>query len=130
MHMVETGDLLPQLWHGSWCVPTPANTQVIKDDGCRVRAIERVKMNPCHIIFNKIVTLLQCVLDADMPDHFGIVLASLQRTEQLRGKPCAASQRGHAFESTYGGDRHDAGDNRNVNTCQGTTLPEIDEIPV
>ena len=67
----------PRLGRESSCVPVPANPQVIKDYACSIRPIERVKMNTCNIIFKKIMTLLQRVLDADIPDHFGIVLASL-----------------------------------------------------
>ena len=58
-------------------VPMPRNTEAIEDYARSVRLVERIEMNTRNIIFKKIMTLLQRVLDADMPDHFGIVLASL-----------------------------------------------------
>ena len=66
-----------QLERGRGDVSMPANAEVIEDYARSVRPIERVKMNTCNIIFKKIATLLQCVLNADVPNHFGIILARL-----------------------------------------------------
>jgi hypothetical protein len=59
------------------CVPIPGNAEVIEDYARSVRPVERVKVNARNIIFKKIATLLQRVLDTDAPDHFGITLARL-----------------------------------------------------
>jgi len=77
MYGVKTGVVLLQLERGAGGILLPANAEVIEDYARGVRPIERVKMNTCNIIFKKIATLLQCVLNADVPDHFGIILARL-----------------------------------------------------
>ena len=42
-----------------------------------VRPVERVEMNTGDFISHKIMTLLQRVLNANGPEHLGIVLARL-----------------------------------------------------
>lgn len=69
--------VLLQLEAGSVCAPMLGNAEAIEDYTCSVRSVERVKMNTRNIIFKKIATLLQRVLDTDAPDHFGIILARL-----------------------------------------------------
>jgi hypothetical protein len=49
----------------------------MEDYARSVRPVERVEMNTRNIIFNKIATLLQSILDTDAPDHYGIILPRL-----------------------------------------------------
>jgi len=58
-------------------VPMPRNTEAIEDYARSVRPVERIEMNTRNIIFKKIPTLLQSVLDTDTPDHCGIILPRL-----------------------------------------------------
>ena len=58
-------------------VPMPGNAEAIEDYARSVRAVERVEMNTRNIIFKKIPTLLQSVLDTDTPDHCEIILPRL-----------------------------------------------------
>ena len=58
-------------------VPMPGDAETIEDYARSVRPVERVKVNTRNIIFKKIATLLQSVLDTDAPDHCGIILPGL-----------------------------------------------------
>ena len=58
-------------------VPMPGNAEAIEDYARSVRPVERVEMNTRNIIFKKIATLLQSVLDTDAPDRCGIILPRL-----------------------------------------------------
>ena len=53
------------------------NAEAIENHPGSVRPVERVEMNTGNFIFKKILALLQCVLDANAPDHLRIILASL-----------------------------------------------------
>ena len=58
-------------------VPTTHNPEAVGDYPRGVRAVKRVEVNTGDATFQKIVTLLQGVLNADAPDHFRIALATL-----------------------------------------------------
>src|SRR5206468_12579747 len=104
--------------------------EAVKNYPRGVGAIERVKVNAGHVVIQEIVTLFQGEVNADAPDHFRIVLASLKSTQKLGREARAAGELGDAFESVHGGNRHDASDNRNVNVGEGTTFAEIEEVAI
>ena len=87
-------------------------------------------MNAGHVVIQKIVTLFQGEVNADAPDHFRIVFASLKSTQKLGREACAPSQLRDALEPAHGGNRHDAGDNGNMNVGKGTTFAEIEEVAI
>src|SRR6266480_793695 len=92
--------------------PPTRNTKTVKNHSCRVRSIECIKV------------------DAHPPDAYTIVLASLQSAQKLGREACATGQFRDAFESAYGGNRHDPGDNGNVNSGKRTTFAEIEEVAI
>ena len=59
------------------CVPATRNTEAVKNYPRGVGAIECVEVNAGYVVIQKIVTLFQGEVNADAPDHFRIVLASL-----------------------------------------------------
>jgi hypothetical protein len=58
-------------------VPLTRNTEAIENHPGRGRPVKRVEMNTGNTIIHKITALLQRVLNANAPDHLGIILASL-----------------------------------------------------
>ena len=109
------------------CVPATRNTEAVKNYPRGVRAIECVEVNAGNVVIQKIVTLFQGEVNTDAADHFRIVLASLQSAQKLGRETRAARQLGDAFESAHGGNRHDAGDNRDVDAGERTTFAEIEK---
>jgi hypothetical protein len=71
---------LLQLNARSLQIPMTRNTQAVENHPRSVRPVERVEMNTGNIISHKIMALFQCVLNACVPDHLGIILARLQST--------------------------------------------------
>ena len=59
------------------CVPATRNTEAVKNYPRGVGAIEGVEVNAGYVVIQKIVTLFQGEVNADAPDHFRVVLASL-----------------------------------------------------
>ena len=59
------------------CVPPTRNAEAVKNYPRGVGAIEGVEVNAGYVVIQKIVTLFQGEVNADAPDHFRIVLASL-----------------------------------------------------
>jgi hypothetical protein len=53
------------------------NAETVEDHSSSVGLVERVEMNSGNIINDKIMALIQCVLNASAPDHLGIILARL-----------------------------------------------------
>ena len=51
--------------------------EAIKNYTCSIGAVQRVEVNTRDFLIQKIVTLFQCVLNADASDLFGIILAIL-----------------------------------------------------
>src|SRR5262249_29794696 len=45
-------------------------------------------------------------------------------------KACAASQLGYALQAADGGNRHNAGYNRDVNACERAAFPEIEKVAI
>src|SRR5438094_1740376 len=112
------------------CAPPMRNAETVKNHPRGVGSIESVKVNAGHLVIQKIVTLFQGEVNADAPDHFRIVFASLKSTQKLGREARAPGQLSDAFESIHGGNRHDASDNRNVNVGEGTTFAEIEEVAI
>ena len=54
-------------------------------------------MNTRNVAIQKIVALIQCIMNADARDRFGIALATLESAKKFGGKTRAARQLGHAF---------------------------------
>ena len=69
--------VLLQLEAGSVCAPMLGNAQAIEDHTCSVRPVERIEVDTRDIIFEKILTLFQRVLNSCVSDHFGIILATV-----------------------------------------------------
>lgn len=59
-------------------MPMPMNTQAVENHPRSVRAVEGVEMNTGNIISDKIMALLQRVLNSYRPDCLGIILARLE----------------------------------------------------
>ena len=73
------------------------NAEAIKNYPRSVRAIECIEMNTRDVAIQKIVALIQCIMNADARDRFGIALATLESAKKFGGKTRAARQLGHAF---------------------------------
>ena len=112
------------------CVPATRNTEAVKNYPRGVGTIEGVEVNAGYVVIQKIVTLFQGEVNADAPDHFRIVFATLESTQKLGRKACATGQIRDAFESAHGGNRHDARDNGNMNVGEGTTFAEIEKVAI
>src|SRR6266576_6772210 len=112
------------------CGSSTRNAEAVKNYPRGVGAIECVEVNAGYVVIQKIVTLFQGEVNADAPDHFRIVFASLKSTQKLGREARAPGQLRDAFESVHGGNRHDASDNRNVNVGEGTTFAEIEEVAI
>src|SRR5262249_20350458 len=106
------------------------NTEAVKNYPGSVRAVKCIKVNTRNVVIQKILALFQRVLNADAPDHLGIVLATLQSAEKPGREAGAARQLGHAFASANRGNRHDSSNNRDVNLAQSTPLAEIEEVVI
>src|SRR5438477_10417081 len=76
-------NLVARLNRRNLCAPPTRNAETVKNYPRGVGAIERVKVNACHVVIQKIVTLFQGEVNADAPDHFRIVLAPLKSTQKL-----------------------------------------------
>src|SRR5438094_8120923 len=112
------------------CGSPTRNAKTIKNYSRGVGAIERVKVNAGHVIIQKIVTLFQGEVNADAPDHFRIAFASLKSTQKLGWKARPPSQLRDAFESVHGSNRHDAGDNGDMNVGERTAFAEIEKVAI
>ena len=123
-------NLVARLSGWGLCASPTRNAETVKNHPRRIGSIECVKVNAGHVVIQKIVTLFQGEVNADAPDPFRIVFASLKSAHKLRREACAASQFRDAFESADGGNRHDPGDNGNVDSSECTTFAEIEEIAV
>ena len=87
-------------------------------------------MNAGNVVIQEIVTLFQGEVNADAADHFTIVFAALQSAQKFGRETRAAGELGDAFESAHRGDRHDAGDDRDVNAGERATFAEIEEVAI
>ena len=114
---------------GVWAAP-PRDAETVENYPRSIRAIERVEMNAGNVVIQKIVTLFQGEVNTNAADHFGIVSASLQSAQKLGRETRAAGQLGDAFEAIHGRNRHDAGDNGDMNVGKGTTFAEIEEVAI
>ena len=123
-------NLVARLNGSGLCAPPTRNAETVKNYPRGVGAIERVKVNACHVVIQKIVTLFQGEVNADAPDHFRIVLASLKSTQKLGWEARAPGQLRDAFESVHGGNRHDARDNGDMNVDESTTFAEIEKVAI
>jgi hypothetical protein len=112
------------------CAPPTRNAETVKNYPRGVGAIERVKVNACDVVVQKIVTLFQGEVDADASDHFRIVFASLKSAQKLGREARALGQLGDAVESVHGGNRHDARDNGDMNVGERTTFAEIEKVAI
>jgi hypothetical protein len=53
------------------------NAEAVENHPGSIRLVERIEMDTGNIISHKIMALLKCVLNANAPNHLGIVLARL-----------------------------------------------------
>ena len=70
-------NLVARLNRRGLCAPPTRNTETVKNYPRGVGAIECVKMNTGNTVIQEIVTLLQRKVNADAPDYFRIIFASL-----------------------------------------------------
>src|SRR5437667_12519454 len=84
-------NLVARLNGSGLCAPPTRNAETVKNYPRGVGAIERVKVNACHVVIQKIVTLLQGEMNANAPDPFRIVFASLKSTHKPGRKARAPS---------------------------------------
>ncbi len=92
--------------------------------------IECVEMNAGDFVIQEIGALFGGVVEADATDGFGIVAGTIEGFEEAGGESAAGRQIGHTAHAGGGGDRHDSGDDRDLNAGQIATLPEVVEIVV
>jgi len=69
-------NLIARLDGSGLCAPPTRNAETVKNYPRGVGAIERVKVNACHVVIQKIVTLFQSEVHADAPNAFRIIFAS------------------------------------------------------
>ena len=55
-------------------------TEAVKDRLGGIRAVKSIEMDPGNMICHKVPALIQRVLNAGAPEHFGIILAGPQST--------------------------------------------------
>lgn len=88
-------------------------SQLLDDGPCRRGLVERVEVNAGHSVLEKLSTLRCGVGDADTT-HGGLVVPDFfQFRSQLRGNG-GATHGGKTFNLGQVGDRHDSGDDRNI----------------
>ena len=58
-------------------IPMTRNAEAVENHPGSVRPVERVEMDTGNTTSHEIMALLQRVLDANGPDHLGIILARL-----------------------------------------------------
>src|SRR5438094_1963756 len=114
-------NLVAQLSGRGPCASPTRNTETVKNHPRGIGSIECVKVNAGHVVIQKIVTLFQGEVNADPPDPFRIVFATLESTQKLGREARAPGKLRDAFESAYGGNRHDARDNGDMNVGERTT---------
>ena len=68
---------LLQLNARSLQVAMAGNAEAVKNHPGSGRLIKRIEMDTGNIVSQKIMALLQCVLNANAPNHVGIILARL-----------------------------------------------------
>src|SRR4029453_3442659 len=107
--------------------PPTWNAETVKNHARRIGAIECIKVDAGHIVIQKIVALFQGEVNAAAPAHFRFVFASLKSTQKLGREACATGQLGDAFESAHGRNRHDSGNNGNMDSGERTTFAEIEK---
>ena len=112
------------------CASPTRNAETVKNHPRRIGSIECVKVNAGHVVIQKIVTLFQGEVNADAPDPFRIVFASLKSAHKLRWEACAAGQFRDTFESADGGNRHNTSDNGDVNVMKRTAFTKIEEVAI
>src|SRR5438128_12067698 len=100
------------------------NTEAVKNYPRSVRAVKCIKVNTRNVVIQKIVALFQRVLNADAPDHLGIVLTMLQSAEKRSRDARAARQLGNAFASGNRGNGHDGRNKRDLSLPECTALTE------
>src|SRR3954447_2494180 len=106
------------------------NAEAIEDRPGGVGPVECVEMNTGNVIGDEILALVQRVLNPNLSNHLGIILARLEDTQKLRGKTGAASQISHAFQAADRCNGHDPGDNWDVNARQCAAFPKIEKIAI
>src|SRR3982750_4132558 len=106
------------------------NAEAVEDRPSGVGPIECVEMNTGNVIRDEILALLQRVLNPNLSDHLGMIVARLEDTQKLRGKTGAASQISHAFQPADRCYRHNSGDNWDVNARQCAAFTKIEKIAV
>src|SRR5438093_5221205 len=79
----DLADLVARLNGRNLGAPPRWNAETVKNHSRGVGAIECIKVDASHIVIQKIVALLQGEVNADAPDHFRIVFASLKSTQKL-----------------------------------------------
>ena len=126
----DLANLVARLNRRGVYAPPTRNAETVKNYPRGGGSIECIKVNAAHVVIQKIVTLFQGKVDANAPDPFSIVFASLQSTQKLGREACSTGQFRDTFESAYGGNRHDPGDNRNVDSGERTTFAEIEEVAI
>ena len=107
-----------------------SETQAFEDSSRRIGAIERVKVNAAHFMFQKIVTLFGSVVNAHTRDAFWIVLASMQGAQEPGRKPRSRGEFGHASHPANRCNRHYSGNDGNIDACQLASVAKIQKIPV
>lgn len=87
-------------------------------------------MDAGNVVIQEVVTLLEGEMNAHAADHLAIAFAALESTQKPGRKACAPGEFGDAFESARGSDRHDAGDDGEINPSKCATFAVIKEISV
>lgn len=95
---------------------------------CRVRLVQGVEVQSINGMIEKITALLRRPMHADLSNRIIIVLLGpTDRSEQGGGKHRAGGELSHPLDSGSGGDRHDAGDDRNPDSRDLTPVSPVME---
>src|ERR1051325_1005572 len=121
---------IEQLNSRGWFFPAARNAKTVKNYARRVGTIQRVEVNARDIVIQKVVTLFQGEVNADTAHAFRIVFAPLQSAQKPRRKSRSTRERRDPRQSFEGSNRHDAGDNRNMNASQRAAFAEIEKIAI
>ena len=109
---------------------TVAGSEGAEDLHRRTRLIQGVEVDARDPLVQQIVALLGRPLDSNLLDGIIIVLMPVDPTLQFGREVRAAGQVRHPVQRSDAGDRHDAGDERNVDSDQIATIPPIVECRV
>lgn len=93
----------------------------------RVGTVQGVEVDARHPVVEQFIALLRCPLDTHLADRVIVILVAADAALQLRGEVRASGEIGHALHGLDAGDRHDARDQRNVDSLELASFTPVVE---